>query len=317
MNMDIKTLVCFKKVAELEHMSNAAKELYISQAHLSRIITALETEIGVPLFDRIGRGIKLNNCGKMYYDYVLKIFTLLDESVNNVRDEYSRGKAQLIIGTNTSTYLPRLFSSFRYEKPNVNIKQYSFSRKKLLQYLNAEKIDFNILCPPSDNGLDIISIPIHKEPGIIIYPENHWLKERETVSMEELVQENFVCVNSGYGVRDSVEIMFEKHNFKPTYVIETADSALIKQYVKEGLGLGIVPKTVMLEDSYYKDHFCEFEEDVHGIIALEWRKEKNLSEDDIVFCNTVLKYFHSLSKMIGTNSKEEPPLITDLLENIR
>lgn len=315
MNMDVKTLVYFKKVAELEHMSKAAEELYISQAHLSRIITALETEIGVPLFDRVGRGIKLNNCGKMYYEYVLKIFALLNESVNNVRDEYLRERAQLVVGTNTSTYLPKLFSIFIQEKPSVSIKQYSFTRKKLLQYLNTEKIDFNILCPPS-NGLNLISIPIHKEPGIIIYPDNHWLKDRKKVSMKELIHENFVGVNLGYGVRDAIEIMCEKNNFKPNYVIETADTALIKQYIKEGLGIGIVPKAITMGDPYYKDHYCDCEEDIYGIVALEWRKERILSEDDIAFCDTVLKYFHTLSKIAGTNFTEEPPEIMDYMNSI-
>lgn len=315
MNMDVKTLICFKKVAELEHMGKAAEQLYISQPHLSRIIASLEEEIGVPLFDRLGRGIRLNNCGKLYYEYTLKIFTLLDESVNNVRDEYSRGQAQLIIGTNTATYLPNLFSIFRKEKPDINIKQYSFSRNKLLQYLKTEKIDFNILCPPS-NGINLISIPIHKEPGVIIYPKEHWLNNKEKISLDALSGENFVGVNLGYGVRDAVEMMFEKNSFKPTYVIETADSALIKQYVKEGLGIGIVPKSVMLTDPYYKDHYCEFEEDIYGIVALEWNKKKVLSETDVVFCNTVLEYFHSLSKKVGTNISEKPPAITDYLKEL-
>ena len=312
MNMDVKTLVCFKKVAELEHMSKAAEELYISQAHLSRIIAALEEEIGVPLFDRVGRGICLNNCGKMYYEYTLKIFALLDESVKKVRDEYSRGKAQLIVGTNAATYLPKFFSIFMRETPGIRIKQYSFVKKKLIQYLHTEKTDFNIICPPS-NDIELFSIPLHKEPAIIIYPENHWLKNRTKVSLHELAGEDFVGVNLGYGARDAVEIMYEENNFKPNFVVETEDSALVKQYVNKGIGIGVVPKTLMLLDPYYKDHYCEFEEDIYGILSLEWRKDRVLSEEDIVFFNTALEYFYQLSKSVGTQRSEKVPVIFDFL----
>lgn len=111
MNLDMNMILSFKKVAELQHVSKAAEELYISQAHLSRIIAALEKEIGAPLFDRSGRGITLNACGKLYYDYVLRILALLDESIKNVREEHLRSQIQLIVSTNVGAYLPDLFQN--------------------------------------------------------------------------------------------------------------------------------------------------------------------------------------------------------------
>lgn len=312
MEMDLKALICFKKVAEREHISKAAEELFISQAHVSRIIAALEEEIGAPLFDRVGRGIQLNSCGRLYYEYTIKILSLLDESVKSVRDEYSRAQAQLIIGTNAASYLPNLFSVLRKKKSSIRIKQYSFTRKKLIQSVKEDKTDFMLICPLS-NDMHMKSIPVHKEPAIIIYPENHWLKDRSKVSLHELENEDFVGMNLGYGARDAVEIMYSQNNFKPNFVVEIADSALIKQYVKGGMGIAVVPKTLMLTDPYYKNHYCEFEEDVYGLLSLEWKKDRKLSEDDIIFCNTTLEYYHHLGETVGTNIKEEIPTIEDFM----
>lgn len=312
MMMDIKTISCFKKVAELEHMSRAAEELYISQAHLSRIIKALETEIGVPLFDRIGRGIKLNQCGKLYYEYVLKIFSLLDESVRAVRDESVRRQAQLIIGTNVGAYIPDLLYEMQKKRPQMRVMQYSMNSKNLVKYSLNERSDFNLICPPSNN-INLISIPIHKEPAVIIYPKGHWLKDRKKVYLHELEEENFVGVNRGYGARDSVEIMYEQYHFKPNFVMETADTSMVKAYVSRNFGIAVVPKTIMLTDPYYKDHYCEFEEDIYGILALEWRKDKKLTEDDIFFCNAVLEHFHNIGKLVETNFTEKASTLDDLL----
>lgn len=312
MTMDIKTITCFKRVAELQHMSRAAEELHFSQAHLSRIIAALEEEVGVPLFDREGRGIRLNPCGKMYYEYVLKIFSLLDESVRAVRDEYSRVQAQLIIGTNTGSYIPDLLFAVQEKRPKIRIKHYSLDKKNLIKYALTDRADFNIICPPSRN-MNLNSIPLHKEPGVVIYPKGHWLENRKTVHLHELENENFVGVNRGYGARDSVEIMYEEHHFKPNFMIETSDTSLVKAYVSKNFGIAVVPETIMLKDPYFKDHYCKFEEDIYGILALEWRKDKKLEEEDRFFCNVVLEHFHSVGKPVGTNLSPEVQTLDDFL----
>lgn len=313
MNLDMNMILSFKKVAELQHVSKAAEELYISQAHLSRIIAALEKEIGAPLFDRSGRGITLNACGKLYYDYVLRILALLDESIKNVREEHLRSQIQLIVSTNVGAYLPDLFQNLLDVMPNIRFKQYSLSRNGLQRYMKNNRTDFHLICPPEDSE-DLISIPLHKETAVVIYPENHWLEGREKVFMHELAQENFVGVNQGYGARDAVEIMYREHQFKPNFVIETADTAMVSAYVRKGLGIGVVPKAIILKDTYFRNHFCHFEEDVYGIVALEWKRERVLNDIDIAFCNMSLRHFHELGKVVGTNFHEEVPVLKDFIE---
>ena len=310
MNMDLKTLHYFKKVAELQHMTKAADELYVSQAHLSRIIAALEEEVGVPLFDRTGRGIQLNSCGILYYNYVNKILALLDESIRNVRDEYSRSLAELTIASNTGAYMPPLFQRIQKEQPDFHLKQYSLVHRHLLKFILSEKADFNIICPPSGN-LHLMSISLHRETAVVIYPPGHWLEDRTKIHLNELEHEDFVGANIGYGARDSMELLYVQYHFQPNFVVETTDTSLVKSYVLSGMGVAVVPKTLMIFDSYFQNHYCEFEEDLYGDISLEWRRDRELSEDDIRFCNITLKYFHELSILIGTATQENVPVLSD------
>ena len=72
--MEMKHLIFFKTVAELEHMTKAAKQLDVAQPFISKTITELATELGVPLFDHVGRRIRLNSFGKLFYTRVQAIF---------------------------------------------------------------------------------------------------------------------------------------------------------------------------------------------------------------------------------------------------
>lgn len=78
--IELRHLLYFKRVAETEHLTKAANDLFISQSHLSHVIIELEENLGVQLFDRIGRGIKLNPCGREFYHDVVKLIYEYDDA---------------------------------------------------------------------------------------------------------------------------------------------------------------------------------------------------------------------------------------------
>ena len=292
--MDLRSMICFKKVAELQHMTKAAHELYISQAHLSRIISELEDELGVRLFDRAKRGIKLNSCGQIYYQYVLKILNLIEESRRSVQEEQSRKQAQLIVATNAGAYMPGLINLWMHTAPNLRIKQYSVQREQLISMLYEEIISFAIVCPPIED-IRFENTFLRKEPAVIIYPKGHWLEGYKKISIHALKDESFVGVSLGYGARDSVEILYKKYNFSPNFIIETGDTAMVEQYVSAGLGVAVVPLSLIQQEEWFQDHYVEPEEELYGILSLAWNKDRVLSHNDQAFCQTTVEYFKSLA----------------------
>lgn len=97
--MDLLQLKYFQVVARLEHMTRAAEELHISQPSLSKMISRLEKHLGVPLFDRHGKQIRLNRFGKIFLNRVDRVFAELEEGQYELADltGLERGEADLII----------------------------------------------------------------------------------------------------------------------------------------------------------------------------------------------------------------------------
>lgn len=183
--MELRHLLYFKRVAELEHLTKAANDLYITQSHLSHVIIELETELGVKLFDRVGRGIQLNPCGKEFYHDIVRLFYEYEDAKKKIQETYKRQSTQVTIVTNVSTYMPGLLKKNKVDSPDLNIQQYSAKRRRIIRMLLDGDADFAICCPLLTEEPELESILLHMEQGVLVYPSDHWLKDRKSVGFFE------------------------------------------------------------------------------------------------------------------------------------
>lgn len=294
LNLDTKALLCFKKVAELEHMTKAARTLFISQAQLSKIITELEQQYGVKFFDRSGKGIKLNNCGKLFYQYTLQIIDLVYKSEKKVQEMYLHETSELTLGCNANTYVPPLLRLLKENVPGLKYRQMSLTSRKCLSYLKEGILDFALVTPMIDDP-EITTVFLRKEGGIIIYPEGHWLEQHDHVSFPMLKGENFITLANGFSVREAMDVLFRKYSFEPHYVMEVSDSYMSAQCVKQGLGISVVPKSTFIRDKYFKTRHVEIDEPCFAYIGLSYLKNRQLSETDNKVIETFISYFNSFN----------------------
>lgn len=291
MDLTIRNLLCFKKVAELEHMTKAADELYISQAQLSRIISDLENQFGVRFFWREGKGIKLNACGRAFYEYTLQSLELTDKVRKKVREIYLHEQAQVTITSNCGAYMPGILRALLSSSPEIKFRESEVIRELCVSSLKEGVSDFSICCPPIED-LDITSTVLIKETGAVIYPKEHWLRERKSVSLFELANEKFIGQMKGYGDRDSFDEECRRLNFEPDYVVETGEAFQITRLVAEGLGIALVPRSVLNDSIPYVD----IEEPLSGSVALSWRKDRKLNDTDRLFMGVIGEYFKRLEQ---------------------
>lgn len=292
--MELKQLICFKRVAELEHLTRAANELFMSQSRLSHVIAELETEIGVKLFDREGRGIKLNPCGKAFYRDVVNLMYQIEDSAKRVRELDKRQSTQLTIATNVSTYMAGLLHATQEALPGLVIRQYSADRRRMTRMLTDGDIDFALCCPILTEEPDLTSYLLHTEKGVIIYPQDHWLKDYKAISFQEIKNERFINVGVGYGIRDVQDAYFNQFGIFPDVVIETTDTSSIFSYVQEGLGIAIAPKSMTLRHPIFCRRNAEIAEDTVATIGLTWRNNQYISESRKAFLDTAKTYFMQL-----------------------
>lgn len=292
LNLDTKALLCFKKVAELEHMTKAARALFISQAQLSKIITDLEQQYGVKFFDRSGKGIKLNNCGKLFYQYTLQIIDLVYKSEKKVQEMYLHETSELTLGCNANTYVPPLLRLLKENVPGLKYRQMSLTSRKCLSYLKEGILDFALVTPMIDDP-EITTVFLRKEGGIIIYPEGHWLEQHDHVSFSMLKDEDFVGLAKGFSTRDATDIIFRKYKFEPHYVTEVSDSYMIAQCVNQGLGISVVPLSMFSKDRDFKHRHVDIDEPCFTYIGLSYLKDRQLSDTDNRVIEAFISYFNS------------------------
>lgn len=112
-------------LARMEHVTRAAEALSISQPALSRSISRFEEEVGVPLLERQGRSIKLNQYGRMFLNRVDRIMSEFQKGKQEIQDLLEPGQGQVSLGflhTFSTNLIPDLLASFRAGYPNINFQ---------------------------------------------------------------------------------------------------------------------------------------------------------------------------------------------------
>ncbi|MBO5557097.1 MAG: LysR family transcriptional regulator [Oscillospiraceae bacterium] len=296
LDLDTKALLCFKKVAELEHITKASQQLYISQAQLSKIITDLENQFGVKFFDRVGKGIQLNSCGRLFYQYAVQILDTVYKAEKKLQEVYLHEQVEITISTNASSYIPALIGQLKQRSENLRFRQMTLTQRKSLQYLKEGTVDF-ALCIPMLDDPELTTVFLRKEPGILIYPEGHWLSAYQHVSLSMLKDEDMIGLAKGFSIRDATETPFKKYKFEPNYVMEVSDAHMIAQCVNQGLGIAIVPRSTFIRSRDFKFRHVEIDEPLSGAIGLSYVKTRELSETDKLVIETFIAYFDALNAM--------------------
>lgn len=296
--MEMKQLIFFQRTAELEHMTHAAEQLMVAQPFLSKTIASLEKELGVPLFDHVGRQIKLNDYGRAFYSRVQRIFQELEDAQKELDDMSYRKEQEISIVTNTSLYMPGLLYSFKEKLPEIQFHQRSDRRFRIMKMLYSGEADFAICSPPilDDPELET-SILIH-EVCPVIFPAGHWLENRKSVDLAELKYEPLISALPGYAIRDLAEEFFQSVNIKPNIIVESSDTSLIPNYIKNGFGIAFSPLSALLQNALLQDKHIQYIEVSNppciGDVGLTWKKDRYMSRAGKQFLKFALEYFVSV-----------------------
>lgn len=121
--MDLLQLKYFQTVARTEHITKAAEELHISQPSLSKVIARLEDDLEVPLFDRKGRQIKLNNYGKTFLRRVNRMFTELEDGKHELSDMRGNENNKISFALNVMSLFPELLKEYLKKFPHTRFRQ--------------------------------------------------------------------------------------------------------------------------------------------------------------------------------------------------
>ena len=228
----------FRKLAAVEHITKTAQELRISQTALSSMIINLERELGVQLFDRSKRTIRLNDAGRTYLKYVNDVFTALENGQTALQDINTSHERSVRLATGTSSVWSPLFHGFCKVYPQYSLKQSNHTVPQLEKALLDMTADF-VLAGENDLRVGGMEKTWFKTDDIYLcVPQSHPLAERESVFMEELREENFINLNETAPWNTYCDRLFAMAGYAPHVVLE-CDYTLRASLIESNFGVAL------------------------------------------------------------------------------
>ncbi|WP_342422627.1 LysR family transcriptional regulator [Paenibacillus sp. FSL E2-0178] len=288
--MELLQLQYFIAVARLEHMTEAALTLHVTQSSLSKTIQRLEEDLGVPLFDRTGRKLRLNESGSRFLPRAEKALFELEQGRQELRDLSSLEPDTLELAVTTASTLPNILREFRKKLPAVHFHVQMLSMQEMITLLRRGEVDFCLSSPPVW-GEDVECQIVCNDPIYVAVPAGHRLAGRQSVCLIELKDEWFAGVTRGYGIRDLVDSVCQSAGFTPQYVYEGDEPARLAALVEAGIGLAFIPGTA----KNAQDNIVLIPVEDQGLvreIALLWHKSRYISQAGRIFRDVVIEYFN-------------------------
>ena len=243
--MDYIRLKYFKAVAKFENITHAANSLYIPQPSLSKSIAQLEQELGVPLFERTGNRIRINEFGKRFLEAVDKSFSALNAGIREITDLAGLEHGQVAISAAVFPNLPDVFRTFLNQYPDVDLKFFQDRQHdEVYRRLKSGEIDIGIDFLPFEDS-DIESILIGQNIYFLLLPYGHSLSGRESIDLSEIANEPFIHQLAMNNMRDLTLTFCKKAGFEPVFskvTMESSDSNLVSSLVACGCGNAFMPR---------------------------------------------------------------------------
>lgn len=246
MHFTLRQFRVFEAVASRLSFTQAAKELHLSQPAVSMQVKQMEEQVGLPLFEQIGKQVYLTEAGQEIFHYSRAIRQLLDEAeevINELKGAH-RGRLTISVASTANYFVPTLLGIFHQRYPDITVSLDITNRETLLQQLEENEVDLVVMGqPPAD--MDLEAGIFMENPLVVIAPPDHPLAREKNIPMSRMEDEIFLTRERGSGTRSAVERFFEQHGVHLTTGMEIASNEAIKQSVQAGLGLGLLSRDTL------------------------------------------------------------------------
>ena len=244
--MELRHLKYFLAVAETQNIRLAAQRVHVTQPAISRKIKELETELGVQLFDRLPKGLRLNRAGKIYQKQLGAVIRQIDDANEHVRQFTHTEYGSLALGAHDFVLwegqINQCINQFRHDNHHVELEVYSDTPMVLLKRLELDQIDGAFLYHFSDLPSDYSVHPIAQDKLVLAYPSNWGKTFSPKTSIEELNLLPSVrlprSVDPYY--YDWLEVLFQEIGWTPEVTQWAHGESTMLGLVAAGNGVAIV-----------------------------------------------------------------------------
>ena len=258
--MELFQLRSFLEVAELGNVTRAAESLYLTQPAVTQQILSLERELGVALFDRTGRGVRLTEAGQVLLEHARRSLAILDESRERIADLQAGVAGRLVIGAGVTTsifHLPAWLRSFRERHPGVDVAVRTGRSREVAAMALDREIDLGFVTSPVEHK-DLRVIGLFEERIVLVdAPKTRSAAPRGRpagtgtrpyTTLEQLSAAPLILFPRGTGFREYLDRALADAGVAAQVKMETDSVEAIKSFVAVGLGVSFLPEAAVEND---------------------------------------------------------------------
>ena len=248
--MEVRQLEMFRTLAQELNFTRTAEIVHTVQSNVTAQIKALEEELGVPLFDRLGRRVTLTDAGRNFLPFAEQALAAMQQGQRSVQSG-AEPSGPLRVGVPESMLayrLPQVLRIFHRRFPHVELIFRPQYDEVLPVMLESGKLDMAVCMIEESPNPAIKSIPLRSERIFLLAHPGHPLAARRTVKASDLAGQALLLTEGGCGYRLKLDRQMAIENIRPGNVTEFSSVEAIKQCVLAGMGLGLLPAIVVARE---------------------------------------------------------------------
>lgn len=246
MHVTLRQLHIFEAVARHQHFSRAAEQLHLTQPSVSIQMRQLSEAIGLPLFEPVGRRVRLTAVGQELFRTCREMtdawsrFEIACSDYEGVR----RGNLRVSMVTTAKYVIPRMLGPFCERYPGIDVELGLLNRDQVLERLKDNLDELYIMSmPPSDDAFEVI--PFLENPLVVVAPVGYRYPHPGPLLLADLDAERFIMREEGSGTRMAIDQHLARQRISLTVRMTLGSNEAIKQAVAGGMGLSILSRHVL------------------------------------------------------------------------
>ena len=285
--MDVRDLQVFLSVSKHLNYTRAGQEINLSQPSVSVRIRQLEAELGVKLFEQLGKKVVLTDAGQLLVPYANRVIAAVDDAHHAIDELQGLERGSLRIGASTTPgmYLvPQVVAQFKHSHPKIEIH---------LRIKDTREVENGVLSNEFDFGFvgghlatrEVSAVPWLTDELLLVVSPGHRLAGKKTVRKEDLSDERFIVREFGSATRATIVAQLQQANFELATVIELENPESIKRAVQSGLGIAFISKFAISTELRAKTLIAIRVRDltINRELKIVHRKDKHLSRAAVAF----------------------------------
>jgi len=244
MDLNLNHLRILGAVAATGSIGRAAERLTVSQPAVSKQLATFESNVGLPLVERLPRGVRLTHAGQVLADYARRIDDLQAQACDAIEELRGGARGRLRVGASTTIavyLLPEIIVAYRRKYSEVSLQTTVGSSDSIARQLADDAIDLGLAeVAPSHPSLE--ATVFREDQLVAIAPPSHPLARKRSVTVEQLCAEPFVVRDTGSETKSYVERELARRGLSVSAAMSVGSTEAVKRAVAAGIGVAIVSK---------------------------------------------------------------------------